>query len=224
MGKIRLFVVSSLLVPFLACSGGGEQQVVGTYLNAVKGGDKAAASFVSLVEFPGEVSSWEIVEVGEESQEPFNLPSVRAEFQEMEAAVEAKTESNDAFVQLHADEYREVRSRLEKDPDYEFKGALLEFKTELDQKLKEHEQMSAKLEELRAKVIALRDAAGLSLNTSVNDNFEGQVKGKVVVLKVNDGSEDKTYNLKLQRFELSDTERNITPMPRWIVTEVREKA
>jgi hypothetical protein len=41
-------------------------------------------------------------------------------------------------------------------------------------------------------------------------------------LRVNDGSEEKSYTFKLQRFELSDKERNLTPMARWIITEIAE--
>ena len=68
---------AGLLVILLGVScSGGEDEVVNAFLAAIQSGNESAAKAVSVVEFPGEVVSWEIVEVGPTSIEPFALPEL----------------------------------------------------------------------------------------------------------------------------------------------------
>ena len=62
------------------------------------------------------------------------------------------------------------------------------------------------------------------MNTAVNEKFAGDVKGKVLQLKVHDGSAEKSYTFKLERYELVDKERNMSPIARWIITDIKEQA
>ena len=62
------------------------------------------------------------------------------------------------------------------------------------------------------------------MNTAVNEKFAGDVKGKELELKVNDDSGEKTYTFTLERYELEDKERNMSPIARWIITDIKEQA
>jgi hypothetical protein len=222
MGRIRLLCVVSILALMVSCSG-GEQQILKTFFVAVQGGDSATLSGISVAKFPGKVTSWEILEVGPESKEPFTLAAKRAEFLELEKSVEKKRDDNDAFIKDNAKQAEEYQKRISTNPDYEFKGDMAEFQTEWKTRVDEQKQLEAKLEEARRQVDELRDAAALSLNTLVNENFKGDVVGKTVRLKVNDGTEDQIYSFTIQRFNLSDAERNLTPMSRWIITGIKKQ-
>jgi hypothetical protein len=221
MKRIAWMALVSLALIALSC-GAPEQHVVQTFFTALQGGDTVAAAGVSVAEFPGSVTSWEIVEVGPESMEPFGLSVLREEFQALEAALEKEKRAGEVFLEKNASQAEEFQKRLMRDPNYEFRGDLADFKTAWDARVKAQEDLNAKIEVMRQRITDLRSAAGLSLNTNVGDSFDGEVKGKLLRLKVNDGSEEKSYTFKLQRFELSDKERNLTPMARWIITEIAE--
>lgn len=223
MGRIRLLFVVSILALMVSCSG-PEQRVLTTFFTAVQGGDSATLSGISVAKFPGTVTSWEILEVGPESKEPFTYAAKRADFLELEKSVERKKEDNGIFFQDNAKQGAEYQKRIGADPEYKFTGNMAEFQAEWTARLDEQKQLDAKLAEARRQVEHLRDAAALSMNTSVNDNFQGDVARKTVRLKVNDGTEDKIYSVTIQRFNLTDPERNLTPMSRWIITDIKQDA
>jgi hypothetical protein len=206
----------------LSCTG-SEQQLVQTFFTAIQGGDEVMASGVSVAQFPGSVTAWEILEIGPESKEPFGLSALREEFQELDAALEKEKRDGEAFLEKNARQAAEFQRRLQRDPKYKFQGELAEFQAEWDRRIAAQEDLMAQIEDAKQRISDLRSAAGLSLNTNVSDSFDGEVKGKLVRLKVSDGSEEKTYTFKLQRFELADTERNLTPMARWIITEIDQE-
>jgi hypothetical protein len=223
MGGFRITTLGSALALIISCSP-PEEQLVKTFLLAAQGGDEAMVSGVSLVKFPGSVASWEILEIGPESKEPFPLAEIRKELADVESQIKINNERHANFLSDNAKMVTEYRRRIEKDPNYQFTGEMADFKTELDARTAKQKELQAKFEEVRGRMTRLRDAAQLSVNTVVNENFEGEVKGKTVRLKVNDGSQEKVYSLSLRRFELKDTERNLTPMPRWIITDIQEQA
>jgi hypothetical protein len=222
MGRIRLLVILSILVLMVSCSG-GEQQILKTFFIAVQGGDNATLSGISVVKFPGTVSSWEILEVGPDSKEPFTLAAKRAEYLELEKSVKKAQADNEAFLQDNSKQAAEYQKRIVADPEYKFTGDMAEFQTEWKARMAAQHEAEAKLDGSRREVEHLRDAAALSLNTSVNDNFKGDVEGKTVRLKVNDGTGDKIYSFTIQRFNLSDAERNLTPMSRWVITGIQKQ-
>jgi len=223
MSGFRTLALGSTLALLVSC-GGAEQQVVTTFLTAVQGNDEATLSGVSLVKFPGSVASWEILEVGPESKEPFLLAEIRKEFVGLEKEIEINNERHSNFLSDNAKKAEEYQRRLQRDPEYKFTGEMADFQAELEARIAAQKELEEKLEKVRQRIIGLRDAAGLSMNTAVNDNFQGDVKGRVVRLKVNDGSEEKIYSIVIRRYELSDPERNLTPMARWIITDIEEQA
>ena len=66
----------------------------------------------------------------------------------------------------------------------------------------------------------LRLAAGLSVNVRVNAKFVGEVSGKELTLRVNDGTTEKTHTFTLQKFNIFDAERNLSPIGRWVITDI----
>lgn len=215
----RILAVSLGAASIVLSCGGGERTIVKTFFDAVQGGDADAAARVSVVEFPDEVSSWEIVEVGPEFAEPFPLDTMHKKFLELEDEVETKKSADQTFLEANLEVYQEYRKRTENNPDAELEGKLAEFKSELDTRLAAQDELEKALEKLREEMKQLREAATLSLNTAVNERYSGEVKGKELHLNVN----GKSYRLVLKRYELVDSERNITPISRWIITGIEEQ-
>lgn len=205
----------------LSCSE-SEREVLDPFFTAVQRGDERAIKVVSLVPFPGKVRSWEIVEVGPQSSEPFALPALQGEISELSEERRTKKEENDAFLEAHKSAFDQYRAKREKDPDYEFTGALADFQRQWEERRSAQEKLDRDEIDLMKQIDRLRVAAGMSVNYSVDENFEGEVLGKDVTLKVNDGSAEKTYAFTLRKFNLANAKRNISPIGRWVITDIKE--
>ncbi len=221
---LRLRTLAILMVLLgVACSG-GQQEVVSSFLTAVQIGNEKAAKAASVVEFPGGVESWEIVEVGPVSSEPFAIAALQRKLSELSRARRNKKDHNAYFVQDHRSAYDDYTAKREKDPEYEFSGEAAEFQKEWEEKLGAEEELDRVAEDVYKEISRLKSAAGLSLSVSVNENFEGEASATDVILKVNDGSTEKIYTFTLHKFNLVDKVRNISPIGRWVITDIEEQA
>lgn len=207
----------------VACSG-GQQQVVSSFLTAVQTGNEDAAKAASVVEFAGGVESWEIVEVGPVSSEPFALAELHRKLSKLSREHRTEKDNNAYFVQENRSAYDEYEAKRKTDPEYEFSGEMAEFQKEWEKKLGAEEELDHAAVEVYKEISHVKSAAGLSVSINVNENFEGEVSSTDLILKVNDVSTEKTYTFTLQKFNLVDTKRNISPIGRWVITDIEEQA
>lgn len=220
---LRLRTLAMLVVLFgVACSG-GQQEVVSSFLTAVQTGNEDAANAASVVDFPGGVESWEIVEVGPVSSGPFAIAALELKLSELSRERRTKKDHNAYFVQDNRSAYDDYTAKREKDPEYEFSGEAAEFQKEWEEKLGAEEELDRAASDVYKEINHLKSAAGLSLSVSVSEKFEGEVSATDVVLKVNDGSTEKTYTFTLQKFNLVDKARNISPIGRWVIAAIEEQ-
>ncbi|MFQ5788964.1 MAG: hypothetical protein ACE5JI_00645 [Acidobacteriota bacterium] len=222
MLRLRHLAVSSVVVCLVACEG-PEQSLLNRFFTAVQQGNEDAVAAMSLASFPGEVQSWEVVEVGAESSEAFRLAELRREAADAKGDLDFQLEKNALFLQDNQSTYDRYKARHDKDPDYEFKGKLAEFQEEWEKRLKQQRALERKAEETNEAAKKERQAARMSINQGVTDSLSGDVVTKEVTVKVNDGSADKIYVFTLRRYKLVDRERNITPMTRWIIADIQER-
>ena len=222
MRSLRKMSVAVAIVVLVSCSG-QEQQVLSNFFEAVKGGDAAALASVSLAAFEGGVETWELVEMGPESVAPFELPGLHEQLMKKRSEIKIENGTNANYAGDHRELFDEYKKKKAEDTDSMFEGELGEFQTEWEKRMEAQSKLEEEEEEINAIIKALKSAAGLSLNTSVSEKFDGNVKGKELHLKVNDGSAEKGYVFMLRRYELADKEKNITPMSRWIITEIKEQ-
>jgi hypothetical protein len=216
----RILIASAILLP--ACGGGDtEEAVVGSFFSAVQKGDQAGIARVSLASFDGKPQSWEIVELGQESEGPFELADLEAQLQAKRDELSAQRDGNSKFISDNLDTYEAYKKQYAENPSAPFKGALLAFHEELQERQGRLAQLQADADQLALDVKALTNAATLSLSTPVSASFEGQIKVKPVQVRVNDGSGDTTYTVVLHRYELVDTDQNRTPTARWIIAEIQ---
>ena len=133
MLRLRTLAIIMVLLG-VACSG-GQQEVISSFLTAVQTGNEDAADATSLVEFPGDVESWEIVEVGPVSSEPFAIAGLELKLSELSRERRTKKDNNAYFVQDNRRAYDDYTAKREKDPEYEFSGEAAEFQKEWEEKL-----------------------------------------------------------------------------------------
>jgi len=217
----RLVLVMLLLV--WSCTA-QEEQVLTTFFDAVQQGDQGAAARIALADFPGTVESWELVEIGPESQSRFTLSEMYAKLRKKQRELRIESEKNGYFRSDHRDLFAEYQKSHAENPEQKFTGELGEFQAEWAERMKRQGELEKEVEALDEQLKALRSAAGLSVNTSVNENFVGDVKRKDVRIKVNDGSSEKIYTVELERYDLVDEERNLTPIAKWIIADIQESA
>lgn len=218
MRNVGILVLLPIAVLLVSCAP-PEQGVLDTFMGAVQSGRDDAVASVSIVDFPGEVTAWELVELGPEMTEPFGLAGLQEELVSMREELEATIEKNDAFLRENEETYFEYKPKFDKDPDQEFKGKLGEFHQEWTARMEEQSGLDQKIREKEGEVDALKKEAGLSINTpGMSSSYDGDVKTKQARLKV-DG---KDYTVTLKQYSLVNTENNIEPMSRWIVTGVQE--
>ncbi len=219
MLRLRKLAVLLVILLGVSCSG-AEQEVVNSFLTAIQSGDEAAAKAASLVEFPGEVVSWEIVELGPASTEPFALPELYDKRSEVSRERRRVSDKNTYFVQDRRSAFEEYEAKRKDDPEYEFTGELAEFQKQWEERLSKQEEGDRVAIDLDKEISHLRSAAGLSVSVTVNENYGGEVSARELTLRVNDGSTEKTHTFTLQKFNIVDTETNLSPIGRWVITDI----
>ena len=219
MRTVQILALASIAALGLACSSQPEQQVLTNFVNAVQAGDDAAAAQVSLVEFAGDVSTWEIVEVGPESSAPFQLAKLTEERSEMVKELEATIEKNDEFLRDNEELYYEYKPKKDEDPEATFTGKLAEFDEEFTARIDGQNALDQKIRDAGEDIDALKKAAALSTGTpGLGSSYDGDVLSKDA--KVKFGGKD--YTVTLKQYALINTEHNIRPVARWIITDIRE--
>ena len=219
MRTVKILALFSFAALGLSCSGQPGERALTTFGNAVQAGDEDAAAQVSLAEFPGKVSTWEIVEIGPESSEPFPLIKLIEERTTMVKELEAMVEKTTVFLQDNEELYYEYRPRKNKDPETEFTGELKEFDEEFSTLMKDQTDQDQKIRDASEAIDALKKAAAFSTNTpGLGTKFAGDVLEREAKVKL----DNKDYTFTLKQYALVNTEHNIRPMTRWIITDIRE--
>lgn len=219
MRTVQILALASIAAIGLACNSQPEQRVLTSFVNAVQAGDQAAAAQVSLVKFDGEVSPWEIVEVGPESSAPFQLANLQKERVAMVKQLEAMVATNDQFLQDNEDLYYEYKPKKDKDPEATFTGKLKEFDEEFSARMDKQNGLDQEIEDMGDEIDALKKAAALSTNTpGLGTSYDGDVLAKEAKVKFG----DKDYTVTFKQYALINTEHNIRPVSRWIITDIRE--
>ena len=211
----------SLIVAFsLACSSGPpEESVLTSFVNAVQAGDDAAAAQVSVVQFPGDVSTWEIVEVSPESSAPFQLANLLKERLAMVKKLESMVAKNDLYIQDNEELFYEHKASKDKDSETEFTGDLKEFDEEFTARMKEQNGLDQEIREAGKVIDAVKKAAALSTGTpGLGSSYDGDVLAREAKVKF----DDKNYTVTFKQYALINTEHNIRPISRWIITDIRE--
>ena len=97
---------------------------------------------------------------------------------------------------------------------------MADFQKEWEERRSKQEAGDRVAIDLGKEISHLRSSAGLSVNVRVNAKFVGEVSGKVMTLQVNDGSTEKTHRFTVRKFNIVDAARNLSPIGRWVITDI----
>jgi hypothetical protein len=210
----------AIALSLLAC-GTQEEGAINAYLKAVRDKDDAARGAVSSLSFPGEVSGWEIVEMGAETTETFRLPELRRAVKEAKADYDTHIEKRGYFMRDNARIYKEHKARLEENPDATFKGELAEFDEQWKKSIQEEQELEVKMQEANAAMQRERNTATISImGGSVTEDFEGEV----LVRKAQVNVDGIPYRFTVCKYNIVDKTTNNMPRSRWIITDIQKQS
>ncbi len=222
---MRTLTLLGLLSVLLAAGAGcaaPEERIVDYYLAAVRDGQNEIVAGVSLVSFPEEdIQSWEIVEIGPESTEPYRLVEIRDEHFEAKEAYDARTVENDEFLRANEKNAIRYQQKLKADPDYKYaSGVMAEFQEVWEQKLETQKSLQNKVKEAEEALERERNSIRMSASIPLKNSFKGNVAVKRAKVNVNGGSGAKTYTLVLRKYNIVDSDTGLSPIAKWIITEI----
>ncbi len=221
MSKIGRIIAFASVACLLSACQSADQQILGNFLNAVQGGDEATADSLSIVKFPGKIKSWEVVDPGTDSVQPFRLAEYRQNAIQAKQDLEAQYEDDDYFVQANEEDYLKYKAATEEDPEVGLTGSVGEFQEQWNDRLEKRKELLARVAET-AEVLELeRNAANKSIRSTVSVKYEGEVLIKEIQVKVDGDEGDKTYTVELRRYNLENKELNLTPMANWIISDIQ---
>jgi hypothetical protein len=216
-------LLSTALVVLASC-GGPDQKALDTYLGAVRNGNKTSQAAVSAMDFPETVHSWEVVEIGPESVEPFALKELNRVAREAKMDLQFYAEKDYLFLSDNQHLYKRYKAAIEKDPDVELKGELGEFQQEFLDIRKKGEEAERAMEEANRAVQREKLAAGISLmGATVTSDLDGDVMTKEARVKVTTSAGEKVYLITLKNYNLVNQQNQANLRSRWIVSSVEEQ-
>ena len=218
-----LGLLTVLLAAGIGCSA-PEERTVDYYLTAVRDGQDEITATVSMVSFPEKnIQSWEIVEIGPSSSEPYRLVEIRGVHFDAREAYDAKKVENDEFLQANERNALRYQKKMRDDPDHKFaSGVMAEFQEVWEEKLGTQKELEDQVEEAHAELERERDRIRMSTSIPLKGSFEGDVAIKRAKVKVNGESGAKTYTIVLSKYNIVDSDNGLSPISKWIVTEVEE--
>lgn len=207
--------VAALALP--ACSGSPEEAFVTQFFRAIAQGDRATLASVSLVSFPAEPpSSWELVEVSEETSGPYRVPELRDEERAATRRRDDQFQEFSAFRSANQDALRQIAERRDARPGAALSGPLGRIEEEWDAHSEERRAVREALAEVQMALDAERRRAERSLDREAPvDYLTGSVTGKELLV-VADGVR---YRFTLIRYDLVNQFDDPVPS-RWLVDSI----
>lgn len=199
---------------------GPEQEVLDRYLDASRRGDNQTVAALSMVAFPEEVESWNILEIAEERREAYLVPELRQSVGTAEDERDAQFKVFGEFRRKNYETLRRIRARLIDEPDYHFPGRHGEIQDEWAAFRLERRQVVAKLHEAE---IALEQEIRRVNKSLQRESFPEYLTGvalrKEARVRVTTNKGDEHYVITLMQYELQNQFDSLVPA-RWIVTAV----
>jgi len=219
--RTQAIVIFSFIAFITSCTA-PEEQLVDTFLTAVRDGQEEMIQGLSMVNLPdADVQSWEIVEVSPETTEPYHLAELGAAFFEATKTWEDNVAENDKFLNDNEENTLRYRDRTKADPDYKFtSGAMAEYQEEWERRVEEVRELASVVRATDEALKRERANTYMSANMVARETFEGDIEIKTVRVNVNGDSGSRTYDLTLRKYNVVDSETGIKPISRWIVTEI----
>ncbi len=215
------FIVFAVVPVWLSVGcAGPEQEVLDRYLEASQRGDNETVAALSMVAFPEDVESWNILEISDERRDPYLVPELR---QIVETAEDERDAQFKVFGEFRRENYetlRRIGARVSDEPDYHFPGRNGELQDQWEVFRLERRQVVAKLHE--AEIALEREIRRVNKSLQRESSPEyltGQTLRKDARVRVTTPAGDEHYIITLTQYELENQFDALVPA-RWIITEV----
>ena len=216
----RVAALAALLaLPSLGCRG-AEQELVDRFFEATQRGDNPSVASLSMVAFPVDVESWNVLEVGEERREPYLVPELFERVGAAEDERDAQFKVFGEFRRINYETLRGMQARLREDPEHRFSGRLGELKDEWDGYREQRLQVVAKLRDAELDLEREIRRVSKSLQRESTPEFlTGETQRKLALVRVTTTGGDRHYEVTLTRYDLKN-QFDATVPTRWIITAI----
>ena len=221
--KVKRFVFAMVPVWLSVGCAGPEQEALDRYLEASWRGDNETVAALSMVAFPEDVESWNILEISDERRDLYLVPELR---QIVETAEDERDAQFKVFGEFRRENYetlRRIRVRVSDEPDYHFPGRNGELQDQWEVFRLERRQVVAKLHEAEIAFEREIRRVNKSLQRESSPEYLTGVAlrkdARVRVTTAAPPSVDEHYIITLTRYELKNQFDALVPA-RWIITDV----
>lgn len=214
-----------IVISATAC-GGAEEEVLRKFFRATINEDTRTVAAVSLVSFPGSaIQSWDVVEVGPTTSAPFTLGELRSQAEVAKIERDAQFAVFSDFRLANYTDLLLIEERLDRNPDYAFKGKLADLQAEYQFYRKERAALELGLREIKKAIEDEKKPARKSVMSSDDiELFDGEVLTREVLVDVETASDPKTtYVFTLRKYQLMNLQNNVTPPSRWILISIQRQ-
>ena len=218
---MKRFIVFAAVPIWLSVGcAGPEQEVLDRYLAASQRGDNETVAALSMVAFPAEVESWNILEISDERRDPYLVPELRQNVETVEDERDAQFKVFGEFRQENYETLRRINARLRDEPAYHFPGQLGELQDEWEDFRVERRQVVAKLHDAEIEFEREMRRVNKSLQRESSPEYlTGETLRKDARVRVTTPAGDEHYIITLTQYELKNQFDALVPV-RWIITEV----
>ena len=220
MDGSRFIVVAVVPVWLSVGCAGPEQEVLDRYLEASQRGDNESVAALSMVAFPEEVESWNILEISDERRDPYLVPELRQIVETAEDERDAQFKVFGEFRQENYETLRRISARVRDEPDYHFPGQVGELQDQWEVFRQERREVVAKLHE--AEIVLEREMRRVNKSLQRESSPEyltGQTLRKDARVRVTTPAGDEHYTITLTQYELKN-QFDALVRARWIIIEV----
>lgn len=219
-GEKRLWASAILATWLSAACAGPEQEVIDRYLGASQRGDNDMVAALSMVAFPVDVESWNVLELGAETREPYRIPELRAKVAAAEDERDVQFKVFGEFRQANYEALRRIGARLRDEPGYHFPGRTGELQDQWEVFREERRGVVAKLRDAEiALEYEIRQVNKSLQRESSPEYLTGATRNKDARVRVSTPAGDQHFAITITRYELKNQFDALVPA-RWIITGV----
>jgi len=220
----RILAVATLPLALAVACSGPEEELVNRFFEATERGDNQTVAALSMVAFPEDVESWNVLEISEERRETYVVPDLTAKVEAAEDERDAQFKVFGEFRQSNYETLRRIQARLREEPDYRFTGRLGELQDEWDAFSEGRREVVAKLRDAELELEREIRRVNKSLQRESSPEYlTGETLRKEALVRVTSASGDTRYQVALTRYALQNQFDAAVPT-RWIVTAIEPQS
>ena len=208
----------------VAC-GSPEQSTVDQFFRAAQSGDRTTVAAMSSASPPGEVESWDVVEVTSRTSVPYALPELQRRLAKARKSRDDQLEEGRNYLVGHREALDQIIPKLNEDSSYRFDGELGVVQQEWSALVDERKLKEGAYQDLNRAIEAELKNADKSIMSEVDLEFlYGDIAVTEVLVTIQaPGAEPEPYTVTLRKYDLARSEDARNEPSRWIIVDIEER-